>query len=91
MIESGKLSMLDIEELCRIAYKNQCEFTVSVTKDSVEVGIEPSYPTEIESHYTTREVPRKDAVVIKTDGLVDDVKVMSEELREQLREKGWNV
>lgn len=91
MIENGKLTMLDIEELCRIAHEQQCEFTVSVSGDSVEVGIEPSYPHETQSSYTTKEVPRNDAVHITTKGMTHDIREMSEELAEKLREKGWNV
>lgn len=61
VIEKGKLTMLEIEDLARLAEKFKVEFRVTIYPDSAEVELMPWCKTVMESTNTTKPVeePRR--------------------------------
>lgn len=63
MIEKGRLTMLEIEDLARLAYKFKVEFHVTIYPDSAEVELMPWSPTVMESKNTTKPVEEPKVIV----------------------------
>ena len=86
MIENGKLTYANIEELCKMAQKYECDIAVIIRKDEAEINITKAYVTEIESNTKTTQKPPINPVVVtaKSD---DEFR----KLQEDLRKEGWGI
>lgn len=83
MIEKGKLTMLEIEDLARLAYKFKVEFHVTIYPDSAEVELVPWRPTVLESTHTTK--PVEEPKVIVECGEVLNIEELKAEAERNLR------
>lgn len=74
MIENGKLTMLEIEDLARLAKEFKVEFHVTIYPDSAEVELMPWSPTVMESTNTTKPVEEPKIIIECGEGTCEGVK-----------------
>ena len=80
MIDNGKLTMLEIEDLARLAKEFNVEFHVTIYPDSAEVELMPWCPTMMESTNTTK--PVEEPKVIVTNDRIR--KAVAERIRQEV-------
>ena len=83
MIEKGKLTMLEIEDLARLAEEFKVEFRVTIYPDSAEVELMPWCKTVMESTNTTK--PVEEPKVIVECGDVMNIEELKAEAERNLR------
>lgn len=83
MIENGKLTMLEIEDLARMAETFKVEFHVTIYPDSAEVELMPWSPTVMESTNTTKPVEEPKAIINKVMN-TEELKAEAERIRQEM-------
>ena len=88
MIENGKLTLLDIEELAKKAHEFKVEFNITIHPDSVEVTLSPWQPTMTESNYTQKPM-EEPKVLVACDKFMntEELKAEAERIKQEMKDR----
>lgn len=85
MIEKGKLTMLEIEDLARLAKEFKVEFHVTIYPDRAEVELTPWSPTVMESKNTIKPVEEPKVIVGCGEVMTtEEIKAEAERIRQEM-------
>lgn len=86
MIENGKLTLLDIEELCKKVHEFSVEFTITIHPDSAEVTLSPWQPTTMSTD-TKVEPVQEPRVLVTSDKFMttEEIKAEAERIKQEMK------